>query len=753
MRLQIFLSVIVLLPLFVRTQPTLPGNGPVYDDISVPRIDILINPDTLEWIYNNVESTTEFHAVFIFSSAELTDTVENIGFRLRGNTSLYSSKKSFKISFNTFEQGGQWKGFEKLNLNGEHNDPSVVRSKLCWGLLHDFGVPAPRSNHVRIFINGNYYGLYISVEHVDEQFVGSRFGNNDGNLYKCLWPADLAYLGSNPDAYKVTAGDRRVYELKTNTGEDDYTDLAHFIDVLNSTSDEDFLCEMEKIFNIHDYLKIIATDIFTGNWDGYIYNKNNFYLYHNTETGKFEYIPYDVDNTFGIDWMGKDWGTRDIYDWEQHGSEVRPLYTRIMDNQILKDRFSFYTYELTTIVAGSDNWFPRIDSLRTMIAPFILNDPYYPLDYGYTYTDFLNSYTTALWGHVAYGIKPYIHTRDSSNLSQLDLNDIHPVINYIGHSVLQPNVDFWVSAFVEDEDPSPEVRLNYTMDGGSPLFSYMYDDGEHNDFDPGDHVYGGLILNIPETVQLQFQVSAVDNYGYSTVLPCEPVSLGLIPSEQPALFINEFLADNDSLFADEFGDYDDWIEIYNGDDVPVWLGDKFLTDNLGNFDKWLMPDVTLLPGSFILFWADNEPEEGSHHTNFKLEKNGEEIGIFDAAITGYMLIDSMVFGEQSENVSYGRNPDGGPVWQFFSQPTPNAGNLTGSVTYDYYSENQVRAFPNPVTSNKVYFSRQITVTVFDLPGKEVLHKDRCTFINVNDLDKGLYLLVTDDGFNMKLIIQ
>jgi spore coat protein H len=294
---RIMMMGLVLLPFFVTSQPEFPEDDPVFIDEVVPRVDIFINPDTLDWIYANVESYQEFHAIFVFNNGTIIDTMNDVGFRLRGNTSRYSQKKSFKVSFNTFETGRTWHGLEKLNLNGEHNDPSVARAKFCWDLLRQFEIPAPRSNHVQVYINNNYYGLYISTEHIDEEFVDSRFGNKNGNLYKCLWPADLNYLGSNPELYKVTIGDRRVYDLRTNTEEDDYSDIAHFIDVLNNTPDNEFICEIEKVFNLDDYLKIIAIDIFTGNWDGYIYNKNNFYLYQNTATGKFEYIPYDLDNT------------------------------------------------------------------------------------------------------------------------------------------------------------------------------------------------------------------------------------------------------------------------------------------------------------------------------------------------------------------------------------------------------------------------------------------------------------------------
>ena len=187
-------------------QPNFPDAGEVFRDDVVARVDIIINPDTLEWIYDNPWSNTEFHAVFVFSNGTVNDTVENVGFRLRGNTSRVAAKKSFKVSFNTFLSGRKFYGLEKMNLNGEHNDPVVSRSKVCWDLLRAFDIPASRSNHVRVFINQEYYGLYVNVEHIDEEFVDSRFGNQDGNLYKCLWPADLDYLGTDPDLYKIQQG-------------------------------------------------------------------------------------------------------------------------------------------------------------------------------------------------------------------------------------------------------------------------------------------------------------------------------------------------------------------------------------------------------------------------------------------------------------------------------------------------------------------------------------------------------------------
>ncbi len=741
------------LPFSIKSQPNFPDNGDAFIDQVVPRVDIFINPDTLAWIYEHVDSYQEFHALFIFNNQSIADTMYDVGFRLRGNTSRYSQKKSFKVSFNTFEPGRKWHGLEKMNLNGEHNDPSIVRSKLCWDLLRQSEIPAPRSNHVQVYINNNYYGLYINTEHIDEEFVESRFGNKNGNLYKCLWPADLDYLGSNPEAYKLTIGSRRVYDLRTNTAEDDYSDLANFINVLNNTPDNEFICEMEKIFNIEDYLKVIAVDIYTGNWDGYIYNKNNFYLYHNTATDKFEYIPYDLDNTLGIDWLDRDWGRRDIYDWEQHGEEARPLYTRMMEIPELKDKYSYYLNRLTTTFGSEAEFLPVIESFRDMIAPYVVNDPYYPLDYGYSYNDFLNSYITSLGGHVDYGLIPYVIVRDSSNIAQLDINNITPIVKYINNSYLIPGMNFNVTAFVEDEDNAPDVKLLFKKNSGVLQSEFMYDDGEHGDGDSGDKTFGCFISGITNTTALEFQVSAEDNFGYTSIKPCEPVQIAVVPSQDPALYINEFMASNNTAITDEFGEFDDWIELYNGDDSPVWLGDKFLSDNLSNMNKWQMPDITLQPGEFILFWADNDPEQGMLHTNFKLSEGGEEIGIFDSEATGFYTIDSIVYGSQSPDLSYGRDPDGGELWKFYTLITPGFSNTSNASTIEHLFDRTISIYPNPVKDNIVYLGEPMNVKLYNSTGELVLSMEQTDRIQTRLLLPGLYLLVNGKGEKVKLIIQ
>ena len=154
----------------------------------------------------------------------------------------------------------------------------------------------------------------------------------------------------------------------------------------------------------------------------------------------------------------------------------------------------------------------------------------------------------------------------------------------------------------------------------------------------------------------------------TVLLVVTTVGLGAGPTAglvSPApIRINEFLADNDTVIADEQGEYDDVLELYNAGATSVDLGGMYLTDDLGDPTKFRITDtITLPPGGLILFWADDSPEQGIYHANFALSKAGESIGLFDTDANGNAPVDTYSFGGQATDVSEGRCPDGGPLRQ------------------------------------------------------------------------------------------
>ncbi|MCP4449981.1 MAG: hypothetical protein GY809_00850, partial [Planctomycetes bacterium] len=159
------------------------------------------------------------------------------------------------------------------------------------------------------------------------------------------------------------------------------------------------------------------------------------------------------------------------------------------------------------------------------------------------------------------------------------------------------------------------------------------------------------------------------------------------------IVINEFLASNKTTNPDnaDFDDYSDWLELYNAEPSPVDLSGYFLTDDLENPLKWQIPQGTIImPKGFILFWADGYDEGPGHyhvrtdgaqdgfvtqyyHMNFKLSRAKEQIALFDPH--GYGL-DSLTYGLQQPDVSYGRSPDGADTWTYYGDPTPGSTNIS-----------------------------------------------------------------------------
>ncbi len=674
------------------TQNLFPSPGTAFNDEVIARIDIQIDQDSLDWMLQaeNQDSNHEFSASFTWDNGSEQITQHNIGFRLRGNTSRKAKKKSFKIDFTKFG-GNRFFELEEMNLNGEHNDPSIVRSKVCWDLYKMAGIPSTHANHVLLYINEVYRGLYLNIEHIDKRFLKKRYALDAGNLYKCFWGADMAFRTSNADDYKHSPFGNRIYDLKTNKKEDDYTDLKQFITILNNeTAAPDFQCQLESIFNVDTYLRAMAMDILVGNWDGPIFNKNNFYLYANPRTGKFEYLPYDLDNTFGIDWFGIDWSNRDPYKWSQDG-EKRPIYTNILSVPAYRDRMSFYMNQFIDDFFNEDFLVPYLEDFKNRLSPHVVNDTFAIADYGFDHQDFLDSYDKGLGKHVPFGITEFIKSRINNAMYQLEEKDIAPAMS---RPAFQWNDNEMIFSLQVVDNDSPNVSLHYNFNNqGWQNNISLSDDGLGADAIAGDGFYTAQVA-FPGIGKVDYYFEAAAANKSSRFPYCTDLQARVGFAATSFLFINEFMADNNYSFPDEADQYDDWLEVYNGGSEAVYLGDKFLSDDHANPSKWPMPDKTLQPGEFLLFWCDEDQGQGDTHTNFKLSRSGEELGIWDSEANNYAPIDTFTYGEVSPDTPWGLYPDGVGEITNLSWRTPGYSNVPLSAKD--LAATSIEVFPNPV---------------------------------------------------------
>ncbi|MBN2082096.1 CotH kinase family protein [bacterium] len=273
----------------------------VFDDSTVRRVDLIVSQQNWNtmWIDVNAEVEVEADAVVFGTS------LPSIGLRMKGNSSLTnpSRKKPWKIDTNAFDDTQDFANLKMLIFNNEFKDPSLAREHLAYEMLAQAGAHAGHTCFVEIWITiedaaAEFWGVYTMVERVDKKYLENRFADDGGNLYKGYMGADLSWHGSDINAYPLYEGEP-CYGKKTNEEEADYGDLINLLDVINNTTDENFTAELEQVFNVDSYLRYLAATLTHSNLDIEPYMSQNFYLYHNPATGRFEWIAWDLNEAWG----------------------------------------------------------------------------------------------------------------------------------------------------------------------------------------------------------------------------------------------------------------------------------------------------------------------------------------------------------------------------------------------------------------------------------------------------------------------
>lgn len=733
MRKSAFTVIIFFMSYITAFSQTSDDSGKIFDDSQLGRADITIDPAKLQWIYANPHSDSEHVASIRFTNKYFDEIIDSIGFRLRGNTSRDAKKKSFKISFNSFTKGKKFHGVEKLNFNGEHNDPSVIRSKLCFNHFSTIGMKASRASHIDVYINGQYYGLYINVEHIDEEFLKKNYTDDTGNLWKCLYPADLKDLGDDPNKYKnLLNNGTPAYELSTNESAGDFNSLVRLVKVINRTSADALPDSIESLFSLTELFKYEALNLLVGSWDEYWSLMNNYYLYFEPQKGMFHLIPYDYDNTFGVDWFNVDWSKVNPYSKTKAVSGSRPLIEKLITNAQYRNLYTHFLEFYRSNVYDLNLWDAELERLRVMIAGSVAKDPYYPLDYGFTAGDFFNSFSSTGYTnkHVKTGIRQFVNQRNASLPAQLSYLSAKPFVYEIDYLPKYPskNDSIFVTVSAFSKAGIKDVSIYYTETGttADKIYQMKFNPVHNTKKVEESDRYTGVIPPLGAGKNGKFLIYITDNENQTMIYPRKgAIALSTSGQSSESIVINEFLADNKNSTPDPSGEHDDWVELYNNGTKAVKLTGKYLTDDPLQLNKWKFTkdSLSLKPGEVLVVWCDDQETQPGIHANFKLSKSGEYIAIVDS--TGLAVIDSISFGAQSTDISMGRYPDGSNTWKFLP-PTPGTINFVTNVDNKVVSPMEYRldVYPNPFnpTANiqfNIVNKGLVTLKIYDVLGREV----------------------------------
>ena len=688
----------------------------IFDDSYVHEVRITIdNVDfwsELSQNYLNKYPDVPYTMASASIDGEVTDSV---GIRQKGFASHFGSqgdKKSMKIDFNHFVDVKKYDGLKKINLNNGFGDPAIQRDKLCYNIMNKAGVDAPRTSYARIYLNDQYWGLYLLVEQVDRTFLKDNFGNSNGNLFKNVGNSELEWMGQDTSQYQ------QIFELKTDLNVEAWENFVELMDVLNNTGDGDFKEEISKIFDVDLYLKVLAVDVATGNWDSYIEHGRNFYMYQDADSRKFNWIPWDYNfalgGTFGSDFGGPGGGGDTIED----------------------------PANCATILDGSCPY-PATDSIFQLVInqdPFCCNSSWDGVCQA-AYDDIVNGVNGG--GGPDEG-NPFSNTLaefpvDMSNSEKVLVNRLLAVPEYKeryyqGFCRLLDDNFTTKRIFPLIEQYGDLIREDVLTD---PNYEWTAEQFEA-DLDQGDQISGLKWVFEGQVASLTAQLNEL--------FDCSSIVTTLSPLD---VSINEFMAVNDSLstIKDLAGETDDWIELYNNTDADIDLSNAFLSDNSDNPEKWQFPvGTTIRANDYLIIWADKDEDQEGLHADFKLNRDGDFIMLAE----GTDVIDSLTFGFQENNLTYSRIPNGTGDY-LIKDPTFGYNNEQETAVIDEYV-GEIKVYPNPATQYIDVDLEKLpkagaTVTLTNGIGQTLSTtkmSSRFTRIDLNNLNGGIYLVTIQD---------
>lgn len=393
-----------------------------------------------------------------------TTTLDSIGIRLKGNSSMNhpGNKKSFKVDFNRYIPSQTYDLLKKLNFNNGFKDPTFAREKILLDLCEDAGILAPRATFAEVRFNGEAWGFYTVVEQIDDQFLDRSIGDDNGMLLKAgsnFGPgeaeASLVYYGPDSVNYET------AYEVKA-TGANGWADFIAFLEFINTTTDEQFESELGNHIDLEPYLRSAALDNLFSNLDSYTLSARNYYLYHNTTLGRWQWIKWDCNESFGSYAMGVPGDMTELDVAFDGGNFDRPLLQRILANDNLRNAYFAAMCELRTAYFNSEYLDPRLEAIQDLIQEAVYNDAnkmYSNADFDFNFDNNLTGGGPGGGGGgpggLLYGLHPFVADRGTFIDAQIDCNTLLT-------TDLQNDLGFLIY-------PNPtNGRLNVKWDPASP---------------------------------------------------------------------------------------------------------------------------------------------------------------------------------------------------------------------------------------------------------------------------------------------
>ena len=677
---------------------------------------------------------------------------DSVGIRYKGfsSASVNRIKNPFNIKLDFVKNNQNHFGYDKIKLSNCYKDPSFIREVLSYEISRKY-MPSPQANFINVIINDTLWGLYTNVESINNDFLVKHFNSKYNTFVKCNPKNINIQIGAENSSLSNAHGNDSLnyepyYSMKSENG---WSELYNLIDTLNN-----YPGSLLNLLNIDRTLWMHALNYSIINFDSYIGYAQNYYIYRD-DSKQFNPIMWDFNMSFGgfrlTDASQLYYNGFNITQAQEMDPLVHSNFVSVAPRPLIRNLFSndrhkkMYLAHIRTIIQENihnQNYYSRAQSLYNLIDSHVQNDT----NKFYSYTDFIDNLNNqvTLPTFICPGITQLMNGRYNYLINYLGYTGHPTIINHNISQITNLGEDLIITAEVNN---ASFVSLNYRF-GDNQIFKTieMLDDGMNNDGNANDGIYGAKIINCANSTEYYFYAEN-DSTGYfypeRAAYEFFSYSLNLNPGD---LVINELMSNNNSTVFDDNGDYEDWIELFNTTNFPISTKGLYLTDTISHLQQWELPNYIIHPNSYFVIWADNDENQGSIHSNFKLSNLGEKIILSNADSS---VIDSVSFITQLEDISFARNPNGIGLFEMML-PTFNKNN--NSILSNNDILNDLNYFPNPF-NDKLRINTSSSFYIYDLFGRVILELESGPdIIDTSRWKSGIYFLyLKKDNITHKLI--
>lgn len=384
----------------------------LFNASQVHTIDIQIKENDWQNLKDTALSKEYYDCTLVIDG----ETYNHVGVRTKGNSTLLQSiirdwdRHSLVLDFGAFNPSQRYYGLDKISLYNNACDSSYLKNMISYDMMRQMGVPTPLCSYTAIYLNGEYVGLYVAMESVDESFAVRNFGYDYGQLYKpeqfdaaailngttnsdvrinisallsntssievaelLEIPVDtvaLKYMGDTLNSY-TEIWDNAVFKI----GKNDKKRL------IQSLKDINYGENISEAVNINELARYFAVHNFVMNTDGYTTQMaHNYYLYE--KDGQLQMIPWDYDQTLGT--VGAVGDAGDITEFINLAIdtpvlhtyvEERPILNCLLEDEVGKELYHEALQELLDTYIYSGYLDEYIRTYVEMITPYVKTDP------------------------------------------------------------------------------------------------------------------------------------------------------------------------------------------------------------------------------------------------------------------------------------------------------------------------------------------------------------------------------------------